>query len=531
MKGVEILLEKRGGLLSPVIVDMAGKKGRVTVQGSTLLYTDMTEGGETPGPGCKLDRDIKAFEVLVTEPGRLYAVVVDEGETISGVSLGKGSFNKLFEPYKAAGAVNSLSLALGLKNDINVFFASSGSKGARLFHFRVENATLQQVSVLEEGTREDFRVLKSSSDLWGSFNLFYLALEKGVTVLKHSFFVPFSKTWSTPVTLYGPDQGEVLDYSFLIDTDNNIYVALLLEGVRKKEIIHLKRDMGGWPRGGWQRPILISQEDRKGMPVIDFFRKGYVQIFFFSEEESKLFVWRDGEVKSLQRKTLDAGGKDLARFRSSSGARALYTLWDEDKESEPELPVGSPGNEGEDAISIPEEDGEGPGGDEAGEAGGEERCEAGGAPDGDDLEREQRDERDRFVRQAVQVMQAKVDLEAGLRKKEKELTRQKNLYESKLRLLRDQLSSRGEAFKSLEAKLSRQEAAVLGYRAEQKSWEKEINQLKKENWELKEAVKGREKDNRELAIQVDQLKRNLEELERQAANRGIMNRLGQIFKK
>ncbi len=550
-KGVEILQDKRGDLLSPVLVDMAGRKGRVKAQGRTLQYLEMAEGGETSGPRYRLDRDIKAFEGLVTEPGRLYLALVDEEETLHGVGLGKDSFSKLFEPYRASGAVHSLSLALGLNNDVNLFFAVSGYKGARLFHCRAEEGTLKQVSVLEEGGQEDFRALKSSSDHWGSFNLFYLALEKGASVLRHRFFVPFSRTWSSPVTLYGPDQGEVKDYSFYIDTDNNIYVALLLEGNRKREIVHMKRDMGGWPRGGWQRPILISQEERGGVPVIDFYRKGYLQVFFFAGEGSKLFLWRDGEVKSLQKKALDAGGKILARYRSTSGSRPQYSLWSEDEEVPPGLPGPEPGDEEEeeedclpgDGEGEPETgrtvrgDGKGEAGEDDGEGGtegGTKEGRAGGSrksPPKGEPEDGPRDERDRFVKQAIQIMQAKTDLEAGLRRKEKELARQQGQYENRLKLLRDQLASRNEAFKSLEAKLSRQEAAALGFRAEQKSWEKEINQLKKENWELKEAVKRQEKDNRELSIKADGLQKQVDELEKQAARQGFMDRVGQFFKK
>ena len=577
--------ENTGGLLSPVLVDLTGKRGLVKVESGTLAYWGLSEEERGPRVLCELEQELKYFECLVTERGRLYVIMVDINDVISGVTLGNEAWIKLFEPFKTLGTVRSLSLAPGLNSDVNVFFASATHKGAKLYHYRVDQGRLKHVSVLNEGGYDDFAKLKSICDLWGSINLFYLIVEKGVSVLQHQFYVPFNKTWSEPVTLYGADQGKVDSFSTIIDSDNKNYLALLLEGAIKHEIIYFKRELGGWPKGGWQRAILISQEEKKGLPVIEFFRKDYLQILFYCEGDIKLYVWRDGEVKSLQKKELSAEGRPLLRFRSTSPWHAEWTLAGESMVEEMRLQAATPaegGRAGEGCLQAGENRPKGYEGTQGQE--GQERQEGqeiaakkdtSGGPDketavrqdqagstesgawmdraaemadfgsegldnlaegvSEDLEGRQREERDRFVRQAVQIMQAKTDLEAALRRKDKEMAKQKSVYESKIRLLKDQLASRQEAFKSLEAKMARQEASAMGFKTEQRAFEREMNQQQKENQELKEQLKKREKERREQAIQIDNLKKQLEDLQEKLAirdkNPGFLGKLGGFLKK
>lgn len=500
----------------PILVEMSQQIGVVKmVNANTLSFSKYSTNKEGwKDFNLNQDKNIVGFDSIIDGESELIVIILDEENIFSGYIFKDNIWKQSFLHKAAAEDIVCFSLTSDINGNVNIFYVVSKNKGNKIYHFINEKSDSSNAYVLEEGVYDDFLILKSISDLWGSLNIFYLSIDKGVQLLKHKYRAPFSKIWSKATTLSLQDDGDIISFSLSIDKQNNLHLIKLQKNNGEFKLQYLKRTVGGWPRGGWQESKTIDLLEDYGVPVIDIVGKEQVRVNLYTDKAFLYYQLDSKEHMSREKYEKEIGSKNLMRYCSYLKGKPEYVLLDINKIL-PELK--------EDQNVI-----------------GENNDYHSTKDETQKLYNSEEENEDVFVKQAVQLMQAKVNLEENIKKKERDMARLSKQYDSKISMLKDQLASRMESFKNMESKLARQEAKYLSYQSEQKNLEKELKEIKKESNELTKKLNQKMKELSEMKLTLENKNKNNEMLTKEnielkkilstkTKEKGIWEKIGKVF--
>lgn len=507
-------------LSAPVIVESSdGQRILKTEDAKTIAYLDVPHQEKETASKTMIYHEsvIKAFDCVLGRGDVLSVLFVDENNVFWGYDLNNNNCVKSFEPHAVSGEVISFSLLFDLNRQLNLFYAvtelEGKSKTNKLYHYKAENGILGKMPLAISSLEKGFYSLKSLRDGWNSFHLFYLSGEKGDYVLKHRCFMPFAQSWTPSVFLSLPEKGEVLSYSAALDTKNDIHLVLFQKLNQKNKLVYYKREIGGWPRKGWQKGKVIAQRESAGVPTIDL-DEGFLSIIVYTDSELYCYSLQEDNLKFVEKKEVGEVKRKLFRYRTLLAGKAEYIIAGDpnasqilNKEKAKKvllIPKSTQKKEilSADNLTLP----------------------------GDNI----------FVRQAVKMIESKADLATDLAKKERKIFQISQQYERKINLLKDQLASRSAAIKSLEDELNKQRTRTLIQQEEEKSWQKKLQVLKtgnknwqsklnyalKENNELKEMLESINKKLAKIYSEHNLVKKKLAAAMR---DKSVWEKLGSIF--